>query len=460
MLKKIASLFFLLFFAKSIKAQTFEFNLGADTTLCDGDYLYISYLGLDVDYYLWEDSTETGAHLITETGLYWLEMSYQEQIFRDSIFVDFITPTPFNYPDTQICGQDFIVLHVDLDELDADSAIWNNNLNQDSLLIDEEGVYVVEIFTQFCSIIDSIDVGFYASGIGYFPDTFYLCEDESINLNVFPADSVLWSTGSTDFQFNSSTEGSFWVDIYHDCTYSRDSFDIVPLEDQLQISDTLILCQDAFYNLGQTNPLFDIYWSTGDDGDSVLIDESGTYWACLEYEDCSYCDTFEVFLYTKPDFNLQESYTICPGESIELTFPEEYVVYWNGIHEVTSVIIDQEGYFIVEVPDSFCYFVYGINVYEGICDHELLGFPNVFTPNGNEFHEYLHPINPSQFAEYRIRVYARWGILLYDGNQEEKGWDGKYEGKDCNPGEYYVIWDYKFEDSKWYSFTANVTLFR
>jgi gliding motility-associated-like protein len=55
--------------------------------------------------------------------------------------------------------------------------------------------------------------------------------------------------------------------------------------------------------------------------------------------------------------------------------------------------------------------------------------PNVFTPNGDGINDIFLP-------NFQIKVYDRWGLLLYDGFD---GWDGRYKGKLMPAGTYFYI---------------------
>ncbi len=55
--------------------------------------------------------------------------------------------------------------------------------------------------------------------------------------------------------------------------------------------------------------------------------------------------------------------------------------------------------------------------------------PNVFTPDGDGFNDKL-------LEYHHIKVFDRWGLLLYDGTD---GWDGRYKGKMMPSGTYFYV---------------------
>lgn len=72
----------------------------------------------------------------------------------------------------------------------------------------------------------------------------------------------------------------------------------------------------------------------------------------------------------------------------------------------------------------------------------LYVLPNTFTPNGNGQNELYTPILPYRFVEkIDIKIYNRWGDLVFESTNPYIGWDGKdYKThKPLNTGVYYYL---------------------
>lgn len=79
----------------------------------------------------------------------------------------------------------------------------------------------------------------------------------------------------------------------------------------------------------------------------------------------------------------------------------------------------------------------------------FIRMPNAFIPNpqgpsggiysskSDESAEIFHPVS-SGVAEFRVQVFSKIGILLFESNDINTGWDGYFKGQLCNPGVY--IW--------------------
>ncbi|HPQ35207.1 MAG TPA: gliding motility-associated C-terminal domain-containing protein, partial [Tenuifilaceae bacterium] len=68
------------------------------------------------------------------------------------------------------------------------------------------------------------------------------------------------------------------------------------------------------------------------------------------------------------------------------------------------------------------------------------------------------------FANMTVRVYNRWGALIWSakGTEIGDGWDGKNSnGKDYPVGTYYYVIDYNVEGTtKWKSVSGSITIVR
>ena len=53
--------------------------------------------------------------------------------------------------------------------------------------------------------------------------------------------------------------------------------------------------------------------------------------------------------------------------------------------------------------------------------------PNSFTPNGDNINDVFKPVM-SGFINYTLTVYNRWGEVVYNGNELDKGWFGDKNG--------------------------------
>lgn len=64
-----------------------------------------------------------------------------------------------------------------------------------------------------------------------------------------------------------------------------------------------------------------------------------------------------------------------------------------------------------------------------------LYIPNAFTPNSDGLNDVFGAAGKG-IVEYNLQVFDRWGELVFETNDLEKGWDGKYKGEMSEAGTY------------------------
>jgi hypothetical protein len=101
----------------------------------------------------------------------------------------------------------------------------------------------------------------------------------------------------------------------------------------------------------------------------------------------------------------------------------------------------------------------------------FIDFPNAFIPNAggpaggaysiksDELATVFHP-SYSGVSEYQLKIFSKLGVLLFETNDINIGWDGYYKGQLCNIGVY--IWKVRGNYSNGESFTkmGDVTLLK
>jgi PKD repeat protein len=101
----------------------------------------------------------------------------------------------------------------------------------------------------------------------------------------------------------------------------------------------------------------------------------------------------------------------------------------------------------------------------------FIDFPNAFIPNAggpsggaysiksDELATVFHP-SYSGVSEYQLKIFSKMGVLLFETNDINVGWDGYYKGQLCNVGVY--IWKVRGNFSNGESFTrmGDITLLK
>lgn len=135
--------------------------------------------------------------------------------------------------------------------------------------------------------------------------------------------------------------------------------------------------------------------------------------------------------------------TICPLGTANITAKKPYVEYLWSTGSSDSVLRTQnEGLYYLQVKDSNgCVGSDSAYVTHMQCS-EFLYFPNAFTPNADGLNDVFKPTYYGVVHSYELRVYDRWGNLLFESRNPLLGWDGRVKGSIPAPGTY--VWYCRF----------------
>lgn len=91
--------------------------------------------------------------------------------------------------------------------------------------------------------------------------------------------------------------------------------------------------------------------------------------------------------------------------------------------------------YTVRVSEGSCYTEDKVTVHVFKTGPDIL-VPSAFTPNGDGKNDVSKPVLLGVIKLSYFNIYNRWGQLLFATNQENKGWDGNYNGVAQPPGTY------------------------
>ena len=156
-------------------------------------------------------------------------------------------------------------------------------------------------------------------------------------------------------------------------------------------------------------------------------------------------------------------YTINSGESVTLNATGNGNLVWdNGDITSTTVSPTVTTTYLVTLTDvNGCTNTDMATVYLAIDCGELF-VPTAFTPNGDNMNSMFRiKINPSCVEQMSLKVYDRWGEVVFQTESPTGYWDGKFKDKELDSGVFVYTLDIKLNseiDSKKYA--GNLTLIK
>ncbi|MGV3598738.1 MAG: PKD domain-containing protein [Bacteroidota bacterium] len=86
--------------------------------------------------------------------------------------------------------------------------------------------------------------------------------------------------------------------------------------------------------------------------------------------------------------------------------------------------------------------------------------PNAFTPNDDGNNPLFGGEGTRYYKEYSLRIFNRWGQLVFEADSPLKRWDGKYKGEPCEDGAYTYIYALRDVFGFYHNFSGTVHLLR
>ena len=85
--------------------------------------------------------------------------------------------------------------------------------------------------------------------------------------------------------------------------------------------------------------------------------------------------------------------------------------------------------------------------------------PNVFSPNDDGSNDIFY-VKGENIDQINMKVFNRWGNLVFETNNPAQGWDGRSHGKECAVGVYFYTATITFSNGASEQKMGNVTLVR
>lgn len=183
-------------------------------------------------------------------------------------------------------------------------------------------------------------------------------------------------------------------------------------------------------------------WSTGSNTPSITTDTSGKYWVNYTTNDgCLKTDTVQVTVVDSISINLVSDTVICSDPIlIQIKDTTQNITWWNGSHN-NSVIISSAGTYSLSVKINGCEISDSFQVNFANADETDI-LPNVFTPNNDGINDFFE-LNNSKISLNSIKIYNRWGKLVFQDSKSNFKWDGKQRNGLIDDGVYFWIISYK-----------------
>lgn len=257
-------------------------DLGNDMTLCNTEVPYTLTTSQPAGTtYLWSNGLSANSMDVTQTGKYWVRVSYGACIVSDTINIK-VVPAPYVNigSDSIIC--EAVPARIGMEVFGA-TYQWSTGSTDAYIDVSATGTYTLTVDKEGCKVSDDINITAMpnpAVDLGADQD---ICDAQTIALNATSPDGLIyeWNTGDATSIYNATGAGTYWVKVTSE--YKCVSRDTITLKyvakPTVILSDDTVVCEETPLTLMPVYTINEesLLWSTSSTERQISITEGGTY---------------------------------------------------------------------------------------------------------------------------------------------------------------------------------------
>jgi gliding motility-associated-like protein len=204
----------------------------------------------------------------------------------------------------------------------------------------------------------------------------------------------------------------------------------------------------------QASEGFNTYqWEDGSSLSTHQVTTSGFY-KVLATDSCGnvFSDSINI-IEGDTSFGLPEVKSICPFDTVHLAIPLSvnnitWQPFENVLQERNQLLFFPAittQYDLKGTSVNNCAVSTSIKIEIKNCP-EYIYFPNSFTPNGDGLNDVFRPYTEGKIENYTLKIFNRWGQLVFQSTNATIGWDGTCIGIPQKLDSYVFTCTYKFKN--------------
>lgn len=164
---------------------------------------------------------------------------------------------------------------------------------------------------------------------------------------------------------------------------------------------------------------------------------------------CSFSDTIEVtILAPAPVLDLGEGGALCPDITADVhatlvpDWPYTDLSYsWSTGEDTPDITVPGPGTYTLTVDGPCVQLVDSVTFEPDVCE-TVITMPNVFSPNGDGVNDAFGPIYIGEPQGFRMEIRNRWGQVVFTSTAVNNKWNGRADGGPVPSGTYF--WTIKY----------------
>jgi gliding motility-associated-like protein len=281
-----------------------------------------------------------------------------------------------------------------------------------------------------------------------------LCIGESLIMDAsFPnAMSYSWSDGTGGPIISITDPGTYTVTITNICNTVTDDIliNFVPLQTvDVNLGSDTLLCPGEIYALdGTWIGGIQYLWQDGSTDPIYQVLETGFYEVTI-FDACGEVGFAAVQIdydETELNLNLGPDSLLCEEDGlhvIDVFDPNAEEYLWSDGSTNPTLQITENGIYGVTISDNCNVLIDEVNLDFTNCTICEVYVPNAFSPDFNGYNDYFLPYSNCSLLNYSMKIFNRWGALLYITTNPQEGWNGRFKNQDTPEGVYIYLLEFE-----------------
>jgi gliding motility-associated-like protein len=384
--------------------------------------------------------------VISSRGLYKVEINNRCGTAFDTINIDNWDTPILDFQDT-IFVCDFASIPLVIGKTNNDEKYkWSTTSVLNNETINSSGMYWAKITNLCGSIIDSGLVVLKQKPLAQLPKDTIFCLNVNylINADINDNEARYYWNGSLGSKSKIITQsGKTHLRIENRCGISEDSFNIIVYSlPVVELGDEIVYCgaiQPTDFSVGTSNNGEQYLWHNNLTTSQIQVVSAGLTKVSITNQCGTAEDSVNIRISPYPKIDLGTDTILCGNFNLLLDAGGEGNQYlWSPKNETTRTIVanKQVKYKVVVTNTDGC-----SNSDEYSIGNDCISshfFPSAFTPNKDGLNEIFKP-NLINFENYSCIIFNRWGQKIFSSDNPNIGWDGYYQDKLCEQGQYFYI---------------------
>jgi gliding motility-associated-like protein len=259
--------------------------------------------------------------------------------------------------DTTICQGNTLTLKMNVPN---GMNLWNNNSIDTIVSVSNAGHYWVNVRLGDCIASDTVSVAIRDLPLVSLGNDTVICNNEKLTLfakNNANSPFYLWNTGETTCSVIVNNKGLYWVKLSDDLNCQTSDSIVIDYKSlpDFSLGNDTALCQTSIQLKAIISGASAYLWNTGENTSSIAVNTTGTYWADVTKDNCTYRDSIDVVFKPYPILNLGKDTILCEDKTLLLDAQNIGSMYqWQDNSSDQIYLVTKPGKYFVTVTADNC----------------------------------------------------------------------------------------------------------